>query len=247
MSSIDLAGEASFSTRNIRRRGQTAPKVESGAFRLCGCTRRLAQRAGLAAGQAHQRAGPSGAAGTAAAAPEPAWTGGRGGRGDRRSGCRRGGADLRPRRSRPPGCADLFGAVHPDRTGHYLPGRYLVCDHWPTSDVVAGPITHRGTAGATLDERPAHDRPACRETQRSHPGRAGSELLVDRPGGGDATTGTDADRARGDEVLAGAHRREHLTSGPAGGPEPSVRRTASSSSSDVDSDVRSVTRCLAEI
>jgi hypothetical protein len=48
-------------------------------------------------------------------------------------------------------------------------------------------------------------------------------------------------------VLAGAHRREHLTTRPAGRPEPSVRRPGSSSSSDVDRDVRSVTRCLAEI
>lgn len=252
MSSIDLAGDAPFSTLNIRRRGQTAPKVESGVFRLSGCTRRLAQRAGLAAGQAQQRAGPSGTTGTGAAAPEPAWTGSRSGRGHRGCGSRRRGADLRPGRSRPPRFADLFGAVDPDRTGHYLAdryvaGRYLARDHWPTgyvvaAPIVAGPVIHGGTAGATLD-----DRSAGRETQRSHHGRAGSELLVDRPGSGDATRGTHPDRPGGDEVLAGAHRREHLTSGPSRRPEPSVCRPGSSSSSDVDRDVRSVTRCLAEI
>jgi hypothetical protein len=234
MSSIDLAGDAPFSTLNIRRRGQTAPKVESGAFRLpC---RRLAQRAGLAAGQAQQRPGPSGAAGTRAAAPEPAGSGSRSGRGDRGCGCRRRGADLRPGRSRPPCRADLFG-FHPNRTGDDL-----ACDHRRTGPVVAGPVVHGRAAGASLD-----DRSGCRETQRAHRGRAGSELLVDRPGGGDATRRTHPHRPRGDEILAGAHRREHLTSGQAGRPEPSVRRPDSSSSSDVDRDVRSVTRCLAEI
>lgn len=243
MSSIDVAGEAPFSTLNIRRRGQTAPKVESRAFRLSGCNRRPAQRAGLVAGQAQHRPGPSRAARTRAAGPEPARIGSCSGRGDRGCWCRRGGTDLRPGRSRPPSCADLFGAVHPGRVGHDFTGNnWPTGDNWPTADVGASAVIHGGAARATL-----HDRSACRETPRAHHGRAGSELLDDGPESGDATAGTHPDRPRGDEVLARAHRREHLTPGQAGRPEPSIRRPGSSSSSDVDGDVRSVTRCLAEI
>jgi len=238
MTSIDLAGEAAFWTLNIRRRGQTAPKVESGAFRLSGWTRRLAQRAGLVEGRAEQRSGPSGAAGTRAAAPEPTWPGGRSGRRDRRGGCRRWSAHLRPGRSRPTGCPDLFGTAHKNRTGDDLAGYWLSGHHWLTGDFGAS----TAILGATPD-----DRTACHETQRGHHGRARSEFLVDRPSSGDPACGTHPDRPRGDQVLAGAHRREHLTTRPAGRPEPAVRRPGSSSSSDVDRDVRSVTRCLAEI
>jgi hypothetical protein len=167
MTSIDIAGEASFSTLNIRRCGHMAPKVEIGAFRFSSGpgrrsrSRRPAQRAGLAESGAEQRPGPGATEGTRAGTPQPAGVGGsrrgghRGCRGGSRCACERRRRSLSPRRA----CdlwADHVGAHHfwtdnarpanQDPSGDSRPGDRGSCEFRSTAE--------HDALGSAFDESP---------------------------------------------------------------------------------------------
>jgi hypothetical protein len=257
MSSIHRPGEASFSTFNIRRRGEVAPKVESGAFRASGASHgvsglkrceRAPWRVGLAEGGAQQRPDASCAAGTGTGTTRQARVGGcgwnrhgrsRGGRGSSRFGP---GLPPTPRRT---------GHVRLDhagpRTGYYFTGYYVTgCCFTGCCFTGYWDAGAHDTAG---HGRPGHGTPwfspaslTGRLCVFSHRRACGPEFLVDSAIHRNPADGPSPDQPGGGEVLVVTDRCKHVAPGPAGRPGPPIRRSGASASSDVDGDVRSAPR-----
>ena len=257
MSCVGLAGEASFSTLNIRRRGQTAPKVESGAFQLFGTQRWAGGRPKWGGGPAWrardaQRAaveckGSSGGTGTVATSAQPARSGDRRRRCDGRS--RRGGRRVVVGPGRPftVGRADHGSAHDPQVRLRQVAGfRQSVRQHdaGPAGSGSAGP-TRPGFAGsgprtrtrAAISRCPAGWADCCR------PGR---EFLVDSAVRRGATARAGTQHRRDCPLLARTHRCEPLASDKSWRPEPHLRRADRSSSSHLGRDVPSALLRLAD-
>jgi hypothetical protein len=243
MNCFHLAGDARFSSLNIRRRGEMAPKVEDRAFGLSrrgGHGRgwpqrceRVARRAELVEGGAHQRAGGGGPARTGSPAEEPACSRRACGRGDRRGRniCRS--AGFRRRIPTPGGCAGDLGAHRGyDARPDCDPGDFGVSP----SDVGAVDVC----PGAV--DPPVGARRGGNPWRRARRGQAGAELLDDRPSRAERGAGPRPDHRRGGQVLAGSDQGELVRSAPAGRPEPHICRAEGSASSDVGTDVRSASR-----
>lgn len=235
MTSIHLSGEASFSTFNIRRRGQTTPAVEGGASQRARTERGrgAAGRARIVEGGAEQRPG-RGVGARAVAASQPAARRDRSGHGHGR-----GGGDGR--------CSPIGAglAIARGRSGHRGAVHALLRSQDP-ADRAGSDITSHDAHHHTS----RHDRPlagAWEHGRRSGHRAARAELLVDRPGGGDTVVGAGGHHGRGDPVLAGGRRRERLAVAATRRSEPPLHRPEDSSSSDLDPDVRSASRHLAHI
>ena len=273
MMSVDLAGEASFSTLNIRRSGQMAPEVESGAFwfsraglcatglsgRRCGTairtqwSRRSAGRARVLERGALECKGSGRGTRTLAAAAKQAWTGDRRGRGDRRSGCHSGRPALRARRSFP------FGRAGHRRTDVTIQPKlgfpklgfaklYFVTSAGAGATFHGSTNTAHGSAGQS---NPGRSNPGRSNPGRSNPGRsnhrpAGGQLLVDSAVGGGTISRANTNKRRGCPLLACSDRRQQVSFDTSWRPQPHLRRPGRSSSSHLDRDVPSASLRLAE-
>jgi hypothetical protein len=251
MTSIHPYGEASFSTFNIRRRGQTTPTVEGGASQRVRPKRGrgAAGRARIVESGAEQRSGRGVGARAVAEASQPARHRDRSRRGDGWGG-RDGGR-----------CSFGTGfTIATGRSGHRGAVYAFVRAGDPADragDSTLHPGDRAGSNGAnhaanddaglpaSVDDRPG----AGAREQARRPGRRATraELLVDRSGGGDSIAGAGRDHSRGDPLLAGGRRRERLAVAATRRSEPPVRRPGDSSSSYLDPDVRSASRHLAHI
>lgn len=258
MTSIHRPGEASFSTHNIRRRGEMAPKVEGGAFRFYGRGHRFpgvggdadridpgtergeraARGARVPESGAQQRAGARHAATGRTFGPSQA-----AGRGGSRSGhCRSGGdgrgSCLGPGNP-PPARRTRTRDLRADHTG----AGHIRAGHVRAGHVRAG-LTGTSDLGHTFVARARNGigravvvAPVLFESTISR--ALGSELLVDSSFRGNPGARPRSVRPGGGEVLAGAGRRERVPSRAARRPEPSLRGSGDSASSGVGGDVRS--------
>jgi len=241
---IDPLGKASFSALNIRRCGEMAPKVESGAFRRAeaGCQqsadgserrRGATWRARVAEGGAEQRSGGGvepGAGGTS----QPA--------GDR---CGRRGCHSRGGRHRWSACR-RSGIAHSPGGAGYGSEQRLAGSGDTTPRVAAGRPADAATDITAADGAATIIGGSTNTTGgRLDRCRARGQLLVDRAGVGDPDPRAPARQRRVDELLVGPHRRQLLPVGPSWRSEPAVCRPGDSSSSDLVRDVRSAPSYLA--
>ena len=260
MTSDELAGEASFSTFNIRRRGQMAPKAESGAFWFsrtghpgegCGPAagaqrgRRPEGRARVPERGALERQSTSRGTRTVTTEEKQARACGRRRCGDCRSWGYRRRPARRPGRSLPPGRA---GHRRADVTTESRFGS-LKFGSVKLGAGVVEPIDRLCSASSTA----AYCRTGPVGSGPIWPGPVWSghrpesgQLLVDSAVSGDAVSRAHADQRRGCSLLACPHRRQQVSFDTSGRREPHLRRPDHSSSSHLDRDVPSASMRLAE-
>lgn len=234
MTSVDLAGEASFSTFNIRRCGQMAPMVENGAFRLFGreCGRAggpqwgggPAGRAGEPERGALERKGSGGRKRAVPTAAQQARACHRRGRCDGRSGGRSGRSVVGPGKPYALGCAGHRRADDPVvGLREFGFGEFVDYDDSRPAGArpVPGPVTSPCHAGGSNCRRP------------------GRELLVDSAVGRGSVARACTKRRRDHSLLARTDCCQPVASDTSWQPEPHLRRPDSSSSSHLDRDVPS--------
>ena len=266
--SVDLAGEASFSTLNIWRSGQMAPKVESGAFwfsragfsraglsgRQCGTairpqwSRRSAGRARVLERGALECQGSGRGTRTLTAAARQAWTRDRRGRGDRRSGGHRGRPALGAGRSFP------FGRAGDRRTDVTIEPKLGFPKLYFVSSPGASAALHCSTniaSGSVRRSESGRSNPGWSNPGRSNPGRsnngpAGGQLLVDSAIRGGTISRANTNQRRGCPLLACSGRRQQVSFDTSWRSQPHLRRPGRSSSSHLDRDVPSAWLRLAE-
>ena len=258
MTSVDLAGEASFSTFNIRRCGQMAPKVESGAFQLFGRECRTSgwpQWGGGPTGGAREpergaleREGSGGRKGAVPTAAQQARACHRRGRCDGGSGGRSGRSVVGPGRPFALGCAGhrrtddpVVGLGELVGFGQFV-GRHdsrpAGAGPFPPGPVGAGPV-----APGPIPPGPVVS-PCC--AGGSDCRRPGWELLVYCAVGRGSNARACAKRRRDHSLLALIDCREPVASDTSWQSEPDLRRPDSSSSSHLDRDVPSAVLRLAD-
>jgi hypothetical protein len=256
---IDLLGEASLSTLNILRRGDMAPKVESGAFRRFkgwegggfGPERRrgAARRTRVPEGRVEQRPG----GGIRKGAGSPASQQARGGRGcrccDRGSGGNGRLAGFGSRIEVPSRCSGhrstgstTFHAAN--SSAGYVPALHTICHttcHRGGSHDAAVASGNPGTGHDARESDAAGTAAYGRVDRRAE--RA--ELLVDSGGRGEPSARPRPEQRRSGPLLAVGRRRQRTSSGPSGRSRPPLRGPGDSSSSALDRDVRSAPLYLA--